>query len=64
MLACDQCGSDTIGESVAVDPMGVTIASAGEGEELILACTDTDRVQEVRRKVASFDQRRPDLYRG
>lgn len=64
VLACDQCGSDTIGESVAVDPMGVAIASAGEGEELILAFTDTDRVKEVRRKVASFDQRRPDLYCG
>ncbi|MBO4419396.1 MAG: carbon-nitrogen hydrolase family protein [Oscillospiraceae bacterium] len=64
VLACDQCGADTVGESLAVDPMGVTIAGAGEGETLILASTDTERVREVRRKAASFDQRRPDLYRA
>ena len=63
VLACDQCGSGTIGESVAVDPMGVPVAAAGAEETLLLVRTDTDRVQEVRRRVASFDQRRPELYR-
>lgn len=63
VLACDQCAGGTIGESVTVDPMGVSIACAGEGETLLLACTDTERVREVRARVASFDQRRPELYR-
>ena len=63
VLACDQCGCGTIGESLAVDPLGVTLASAGEGEELLAVRTDTDRIREARSKVASFDQRRPDLYR-
>lgn len=62
VLACDQCGPDFLGESVAVDPMGLPIASAGERETLIVAHVDTDRVAEVRRKVASYDQRRPELY--
>lgn len=63
VLACDQCAEGTIGESAAVDPMGVTVASAGAEEALVLVRTDTDRVREVRRRVASFDQRRPELYR-
>ena len=63
VLACDQCNVDSIGESVAADPMGVPIACAGESEELIAVCTDTERIRAVRREVASFDQRRPDLYR-
>ena len=63
VLACDQCGCGTIGESLAVDPLGVTLARAGEGEELLAVRTDTDRIREARSKVASFDQRRPDLYR-
>ena len=64
LLACDQCGPDTVGESRAVDPMGVTVAAAGEREALIPVFTDTERVREVRRNVASFDQRRPELYDG
>ncbi len=63
MLACDQCGADTIGESAAIDPMGVTLAAAGRDEELLVVRTDTERVRQVRRAVASFDQRRPELYR-
>ena len=62
VLACDRCGAGTVGESLAVDPMGVTLACAGQDEALLLVCTDTDRVAEVRRRVASFDQRRPETY--
>ena len=62
MLACDQCGADSIGESVAVDPMGVPIASAGEGETLMVARVDMDRVQEVRAKLPAYKDRRPELY--
>lgn len=62
VLACNQCGPDTSGESLAADPMGVPLAAAGEGEALLLVCTDTERVQEVRALVPSYDQRRPELY--
>lgn len=49
MLACDLCDENCIGESVVVDPMGVTIANAGEGEGLISAVIDTDRIEAVRK---------------
>lgn len=62
LLACNQCCSGTIGESVAVDPMGVTLACAGAEEALLVVCTDTERLREVRSSVASFEQRRPELY--
>ncbi|MCD8077735.1 MAG: carbon-nitrogen hydrolase family protein [Lachnospiraceae bacterium] len=62
MLACDQCDGKSIGESVAVDPMGVPIASGGEGECFLVAYVDTDRVEKVRAKLPAYKDRRPELY--
>ena len=62
VAACNQCGMETTGGSVIVDPMGVPIASAGEDEGVILARVDTARVREVRAKLPSYEQRRPELY--
>lgn len=62
MVACDQVGADTIGESVVVDPMGVPIAAAGEVPTLLCAHIDTDRVAAVREKLPSCKDRRPELY--
>ncbi|MFW5487335.1 MAG: carbon-nitrogen hydrolase family protein [Desulfovibrio sp.] len=62
MLACNQINEANMGESVAVDPMGVVIASGGEVPQLIPCHLDTDRVQEVRKKMPSYLNRRPDLY--
>ncbi len=62
MLACNQCGRDCIGESVAVDPMGVPIACGNEREDLIPCYVDTDRIAEVRTKLPSYKDRRPELY--
>ena len=62
MLACDLCDENCIGESVVVDPMGVTIANAGEGEGLISAVIDTDRIEAVRKKLPAYKDRRPELY--
>ena len=36
-----------MGESVAVDPMGVAFAAGNEREELIPVYVDTDRIKEV-----------------
>jgi predicted amidohydrolase len=52
-----------MGESIAVDPMGVTLASGGEGEKVIPVYIDTDRIAQVRKKLPSFEDRRPELYR-
>ena len=62
LVACDQVGADTIGESVVVDPMGVPIAAAGEVPTLLCAHIDTDRVAAVREKLPSCKDRRPELY--
>ena len=62
MVACDQCGPDALGESVVVDPMGVPVVSGGEGEELLVAQIDMDRVKEVRAKLPAYKDRRPELY--
>lgn len=62
MLACDQCGADSIGESVAVDPMGVPVASAGEMEDFLVVHVDLDRVDAVRAKLPAYKDRRPELY--
>lgn len=62
VVACDLCSPGYLGESVVVDPMGINVAAAGEGEQLLFAEIDTARVEEVRKKVPSFDQRRPELY--
>ena len=62
MVACDQCGPDALGESVVVDPMGVPVVSGGEGEELLVARIDMDRVKEVRDTLPAYKDRRPELY--
>lgn len=62
MLACDQCGSIDLGESVAVDPMGVSISCGNEREDLIPVYIDTERIAEVRKKLPSYKDRRPEMY--
>ena len=63
ILACDQYSRIRMGESIAVDPMGVTLAGGGEGEKVIPVFIDTDRIAEVRKKLPSYEDRRPELYR-
>ena len=62
LAACDLAGTDTIGESVVVDPMGVPVAAAGAAPTLLCAHIDTDRVAAVRRKLPSYRDRRAELY--
>lgn len=45
-----------------MDPMGVTIAAAGEEEGLMCAHIDLDRVERVRAKLPAYKDRRPELY--
>ena len=61
--ACDLCGGNRMGESVAVDPMGVPISTAGEVEALVPVYIDTERIAAVRKKLPSFEDRKPELYR-
>ena len=62
MAACDLVGENTMGESVVVDPMGVPVAAAGEVPALLCAHIDTARVEEVRKKLPAYKDRRSSLY--
>ena len=62
MCACDLCEIDSMGESVVIDPMGVPVACAGEVPTLIAATIDLDRVDEVRKKLPAYKDRRAELY--
>ena len=64
MLACDQAGNQFLGRSLLVDPMGVILAEGSEGECIIYAEIDLQRVAQVRSKVPSITHRRAELYRG
>lgn len=55
-------GTEFTGRSVVVDPMGVVMASGGEGETLIVTDIDLERIQQVRAKLPSVRDRKPEFY--
>lgn len=62
LLAANQYSKIRMGESAAVDPMGVVTASAGEGETVFPVYLDSERLLKVREKLPSFEDRREELY--
>jgi predicted amidohydrolase len=62
MAAAGMTGSTHIGCSMLVDPMGVPVARAGEGEALVFGDVDLERVSAVRRTNPSLENARPDVY--
>lgn len=60
--AADQTGAQNSGNSELIDPMGVTVASLGESEGVLVGAVDTDRVAEVRAKLPTLKHLRPDVY--
>ena len=62
LLAANQYSKIRMGESAAIDPMGVVTASAGEGELVFPVYLDSERLREVRAKLPSFEDRREELY--
>lgn len=62
VFCSDQVGTFFSGNSRALDPMGVTLASAGETETVIVAELSLERLEEVRAKLPSVCNRRPDVY--
>lgn len=62
VLAANMTGGKHTGRSVAVDPMGVVIADAGEAEGIAVAHLDLERLQAVREKLPALEHRRTDLY--
>jgi len=50
------------GSSMLVDPMGVPVARAGEGEGLVVGEVDQERLHAVRRTNPSLEHVRPEVY--
>ncbi|KAF8803580.1 carbon-nitrogen hydrolase [Phlegmacium glaucopus] len=51
------------GHSMVVDPMGMVISEAGEGEEIVYADIEADNFSETRAGIPVTQQRRFDVYR-
>ncbi len=50
------------GRSVIVDPWGVVLTEAGDGEGFVTADLDLDRQQEIRAQLPVLAHRRPEVY--
>jgi omega-amidase len=66
LVACNRVGTskDTnfFGHSCIIDPWGQAVIEAGDGELLLTAAIDLDRVDAVRQTIPVFSDRRPELY--
>lgn len=66
VAACNRVGetkgSTFFGSSALIDPWGQTLVEGGDGEEILMATIDLDKVDEVRRRIPVFADRRSDLY--
>lgn len=56
-------GLQWAGHSACIDPWGVYLAEAGQGEDLLVAELDLSMVREIRETLNVFRDRRPELYR-
>lgn len=63
VAAAAQVGNEFSGQSLVVDPMGVSVAEGTERECVVYAELDPNRVAEVRQEVPSLRHRRPELYK-
>ena len=57
IVAAGECGTRNIGQSRIVDPLGTTIAGAGEQPQLIFAELSTDYIQQVRERLPVLQNR-------
>ena len=66
VVACNRCGGEGgerfAGHSMIVAPDGEVLACAGDGEEVIAAELDAERVRRVRESIPVFLDREPELY--
>jgi predicted amidohydrolase len=67
VIACNRVGQDPngttfFGHSAVIDPWGEALVEGEEGEALLTTTIDLDLVDEVRRRIPIFEDRRPELY--
>lgn len=66
IVACNRAGIDPknvfAGHSMIIDPWGEIVGEAGEEETVLEARIDLEKVQEVRKQIPIFMDRRPEFY--
>lgn len=66
VVCCNSCGTaeNTVfgGNSAVIDPLGKTVALAGETEEILSAECDLQTLMQIRGSITVFRDRRTDLY--
>ncbi|HLR60897.1 MAG TPA: carbon-nitrogen family hydrolase [Lentibacillus sp.] len=66
IVACNRVGSDPNNEfggmSLAVDPWGGIVTEGGDEEKMVLAEIDLDKVDDVRKRIPIFQDRRVEWY--
>lgn len=66
VIGCNRVGQEGNvrfgGRSVVLNPQGVPLIEAGDEETLLTATVDIAQVEETRRKIPVFEDRRPDIY--
>jgi predicted amidohydrolase len=63
VAAAAQIGKDAYGRSLIVDPWGTVLAQAPDEETVVVAELDRARLLDIRAKLPSLANRRPDAYR-
>lgn len=58
VVAAGECGNKNIGQSRIVDPLGVTLAGAGNDKQLIFSDISAEHLQQVRQKLPVLQHRR------
>jgi predicted amidohydrolase len=56
-------GRACFGRSMVIDPWGTVVAQAADGEGIVLADLDLERLRTIRRDLPSLANRRPETYR-
>jgi len=59
----DGDGLHYVGDSVAIAPLGETLAEGGDKESVLYADVDTEKVSKLRARFPALDDRRPEAYR-
>lgn len=62
IVGADQVNNNNVGNSMIVDPMGVSLASAGEEETLLISDIDMGRVLRVREKLPSLEHQKQESF--
>ncbi|MDZ5712944.1 carbon-nitrogen family hydrolase [Jeotgalibacillus sp. HH7-29] len=66
VIACNRVGRDHAnefgGHSLIIDPWGKVIAEGSDREEIIYGEIDPEEVEEIRKRIPIFDDRRADFY--